>query len=287
LSVDAIEAVLADFRSWLQQVPALSEDGQSEKEADEPIDLHTLLGQFVALRHEVHLQTRATRAQQEQNGETLRQLGLALDQLRQATASPRQPIETAVDDRIRPLLKTLLDVGDASRLAEREVQKIQQTIRPAVQRWLELAESNGAEGTVAEEPLTTGAQSLWSRWFGGRRPPAATGDRRSQPGKENREAEAPDRQREARESIEFIERVLDSVLTGYKMSSQRVERTLEQAGLLAIPCVGRAFDPEKMEVLEVVSDSGRPAYEVVEEVRTGYTWQGRVFRYAQVRVAKP
>jgi len=38
--------------------------------------------------------------------------------------------------------------------------------------------------------------------------------------------------------------------------------------------------------VEAVLDSGRPAGEVIEEVRRGYLWNGRVFRYAQVRVAK-
>ncbi len=41
-----------------------------------------------------------------------------------------------------------------------------------------------------------------------------------------------------------------------------------------------------MEVVEAVAESGRPAGEVIEEVRRGYLWKGRVFRYAQVRVAK-
>ena len=44
--------------------------------------------------------------------------------------------------------------------------------------------------------------------------------------------------------------------------------------------------PERMEVVEVVSDSDRPSGEVVGEVRRGYLWRGCVFRYAQVRVAK-
>ena len=57
----------------------------------EPIDLHTLLAQFTALRHEVHLQTRAARAQQEQGAETLRQFAetLAAFACRPAERSPR------------------------------------------------------------------------------------------------------------------------------------------------------------------------------------------------------
>ena len=42
-----------------------------------------------------------------------------------------------------------------------------------------------------------------------------------------------------------------------------------------------------MEVVEVVPGPGRASTEVIEEVRRGYRWRGRVFRFAQVRVAKP
>ena len=41
------------------------------------------------------------------------------------------------------------------------------------------------------------------------------------------------------------------------------------------------------EALRVVRDEGRPNTEVVQEIRRGYLWHGRLFRYAQVRVAKP
>src|SRR5260370_4394884 len=76
LTPEAIEGVLADFRSWLQQLAgAAPPDGVQQAPADQAqtIDLHTLLGQFIALRHEVNLQTRAVRAQQEQGAEALRQ----------------------------------------------------------------------------------------------------------------------------------------------------------------------------------------------------------------------
>jgi molecular chaperone GrpE (heat shock protein) len=40
-----------------------------------------------------------------------------------------------------------------------------------------------------------------------------------------------------------------------------------------------------MEVVAAVSDTGRPAGEVIEEVRRGYRWKGGLFRSALVRVA--
>ena len=92
----------ADFRRWLEQLAQTKDEGGRMKDesvgihpssfilhpSGEPIDLHTLLGQFLAVRHEVNLQTKAVRAQQEQNAEALRQLSTALDALwRTQTAS--------------------------------------------------------------------------------------------------------------------------------------------------------------------------------------------------------
>jgi molecular chaperone GrpE len=70
------------------------------------------------------------------------------------------------------------------------------------------------------------------------------------------------------------------------MSERRVERLMREVGLEAVECVGRPFDPEAMEAVEAVADSGQPAGTVVEELRRGYRWRGRVFRYAQVRVSQ-
>ena len=70
------------------------------------------------------------------------------------------------------------------------------------------------------------------------------------------------------------------------MSLQRLERTLRQSGLEPIPCIGQPFDPETMEAVDAAAATGLPAGQVVEEIRRGYLWRGRVFRYAQVRVAK-
>ena len=86
-------AVLADFQSWLSELAAPVADDEAsaaDAPAEETIDLHTLLGQFLAVRQEVNLQTRAVRAQQEQNAETLRQLTAALDALGQSQARAEQ-----------------------------------------------------------------------------------------------------------------------------------------------------------------------------------------------------
>ncbi len=262
----AVEGVLSDFRAWLQQVAAASSASfqgllAAGPGTEEPIDLHTLLGQFLALRHEVNLQTRAVRAQQEQNAETLRQLSQAVQAVRQATPAAEPAAPTSAEDPARPLLKSLVELYDALAPAEREVQRVARAIGPELDRLAELV-----------NPPPGPSPSLWARLFGGRRTPAAD------------EAE---HRHQARQALEHMRQVLGSLLTGYGMSLQRLERTLQQQGLEAIPTVGRPFDPERMEVVDVVTDSDRPAGEVVEELRRGYLWRGRVFRYALVRVAKP
>jgi molecular chaperone GrpE len=252
--------VLADFRNWLTECAAAgaaATDGQPPEE--ELPDLHTLLAQFVALRHEVNLQTRAVRNQQEQNAETLRQLGQALETLRAGQGRDQEAL-------LRPLLETLTDLHDALARAGREVGRGEDALAPLLSRAV-------AALDVPDEPPAP--RSVWSRLFG--KPSASAGDEAQQ--------RAAQRQ-QAREDLQRVGQALASLVAGYQMSLQRVERALARHGLEPIAIVGSTFDPERMEVVEAVAGSGRPVGEVLDEVRRGYLYQGRVFRYAQVRVAR-
>jgi molecular chaperone GrpE len=272
LTPEAIASILADFHAWLtaeaQRLPA-----EATPPAGQPLDLHTLLGQFIALRHEVNLQTKATRAQQEQNAETVRQLGAALEALAERPGG----IPAAADeDAARALLKTLLDIHDALTVGGREVARVQEAMAPLLAQVAELTQPHPID-TVLLQPAES--PSLWQRWFSG----DTAAHREALAAVHVQEQEAA---RQVRERLERLRQMTASLATGYTMSLQRVERALQQHGLEAMAVVGTPFDPERMEVLEVVADSGRPSGEVVGEVRRGYVWQGRVFRYAQVRVAK-
>src|SRR5438034_727394 len=113
LTPAAIEAVLDDFRSWLQQLAVAPADSSAAPAEPEPIDLHTLLGQFIALRHEVNLQTKAVRSQQELNNETLQHLRETLETLRRQQEAAWESGQQTETEIARPLLKTLIDVHDA------------------------------------------------------------------------------------------------------------------------------------------------------------------------------
>ncbi len=252
--------MLADFRDWLGSAASSEEDGVPPGEG---VDLHTLLGQFLALRHEVNLQTRAVRNQQEQNAETLRQLSQALEALRQA------PPQAAPDERVRALLKTLVDLYDAMSLGAREVKRGEEALRSLLDQ---VEAGLGAAVQPASAP-----RSFWARLFGGGEPDEAG---------EQRREEARQRAARDREALGRVRQGLAALVTGYSMGLQRVERALAAQGLEVVPAAGQPFDPERMEVVEAVSGSGRPSGEVIEEVRRGYLLNGRVFRYAQVRVAR-
>jgi len=282
LTPAAIENVLADFRSWLQQMSGAALPVQPEEEQTPPMDLHTLLGQFVALRHDVNLQTKAARSQQELTGQ-------ALEALRQAQATAQQGNQQAQDDALRPFLKTLLDVHDAFSLAEREIRRTQETILPHLD---ELAFASEIAATLLTEEPETEPQpkaTWWQRWFGHGRSEKDSGVSHPQQVMTEKlqvQQRLDEQQEKIGRLIEHLDQLLDSIITGYSMSLQRLERGLERSGLEPLACVGQPFDPELMEVVAAAADTGRSPGEVIEEVRRGYRWHGRVFRYAQVSVAK-
>jgi molecular chaperone GrpE len=259
MTPEAIESILADFRAWLEE----ADDAPPIEEAP-ALEIGAIVQQFTALRQEVNLQTRASRAQVEQTTQAQGLLQQALEALKSQPAE----VDTS-EDGLRPLLKTLIDAHDSLALARREVQR--------------LLDKTPLTGT-APPPVTIASIELqlpyWTRWVGLDR----TINR--QLARHNRRAAAcaaaavPD-------PAPRFRQMLDALLVGYDMSLQRIERALDQQGLESTAGIGEPFDPETMEVAEVVRESGRTATEVIDVLRPGYRWRGRLFRYAQVRVAKP
>jgi molecular chaperone GrpE len=222
LTPAAIDAALADFRRWLEELAAA--ETEPPPEPDEPsVDLATLVGAFTALRHEVNLQTKAARAQS--------------DQFARAIEVLQPPAAAADDDAVRPLVKVVAEAYDTLTRAARELDQLRQT--------------------VGSDPAG-GRTSFFARWLG----------------------------RPAADQPVAVTEKLGAAVTGLRMSEWRVERLMREVGLEPIEVVGHPFDPEAMEAVEAVEGNGQPSGTVVEELRRGYRWRGRVFRYAQVRVVK-
>jgi molecular chaperone GrpE len=66
---------------------------------------------------------------------------------------------------------------------------------------------------------------------------------------------------------------------------RQVRRLLETNGVERFESVGERFDPERHEALGLIPSADVPADAVVEEARSGYTWNGKLLRPARVFVS--
>lgn len=265
---EEIEELLALFRQWF------ADAGTAALPGVEPpaVDLHRLVSEFTALRHEVHLQTRAARAQVEQNAQ-------ALQALAEAQKSPKD----SDSDAVRPLLSALVAAHDALSLAQREVRAARAAAR-------EIAAPEEEPAALATPPAAPPSARPWWRFW-------ARSDAGAQAAwvtlleqLENQRLACQLAKAELMRCSGIVARLqgaVDALASGYEMSLSRLERALAQQGLQKLDCKGQPFDPETMEAIEVVEEPGRRNTVVIDEVLRGYRWGEKLFRPAQVRVARP
>jgi molecular chaperone GrpE len=74
-------------------------------------------------------------------------------------------------------------------------------------------------------------------------------------------------------------------LEGVKMVQKNLTSALEGEGLQKIEAVGQPFDPSAHEAVDKVQGTDNPEDMVVEEMRKGYTFKGKVLRPSAVKVA--
>ncbi len=73
---------------------------------------------------------------------------------------------------------------------------------------------------------------------------------------------------------------------GLRMTLRRLDQVLLDRGVVAMPLVGRPFDPRFARVVATAPDGAVPDGSVIEEVRTGFLWDEQVLRTAEVIVSK-
>ncbi len=291
VTVDPVDELLADFRAWL-----IATQAEPSAPATASLDVATVVQQFIALRQEINLQTKATRAQQEQAGQALGLLQQALEAVKRQESQAHESARNSVDEAVRPLLKTLIDAHDALSLAQRGLERIEQQPQPEPAPPPALAPVVTGSDKIPPPPVLKIWVPYWARWLG----LSELIERQVEPMRRwhaglksfgvvvpmSAQPEPAPVDRTSSERAEKLQQTINALLVGYRMSLQRLERAMTQFGLEAIDCVGEPFDPEIMEVAEVVREEGRKGTEVLEIVRPGYRWQGRLFRYAQVRVVR-
>jgi len=257
-----VEEVIDRFRRWLQeardQAEALGSDGpHADVGPGEPSDgpgpefgLINLVEEFTALRHELKLQTKSGRGLIEQSEATIAALRQAIDQFRSVEPKEAQAAWSAG----RSLAEALGDLDEALTRGRRELERISRRL--------------GEDATLA---LADAVDERFRRqsWI--------------------RRLLTADFHRQVKNVVQggtWLRRdLLDALLEGYGLIQARLARVMASERVERIACEGRPVDPERMTVIEVVDDPDRPPGTVVKELRSGYTWRGRLLRYAEVQAA--
>jgi molecular chaperone GrpE len=77
-----------------------------------------------------------------------------------------------------------------------------------------------------------------------------------------------------------------ALIRGYELGIERLDQTLEEFHAREIRCQGETFDPRRMNAIESEESAAVPPNMVMEVYRSGYEWNGEVFRPAQVKVSR-
>ena len=79
--------------------------------------------------------------------------------------------------------------------------------------------------------------------------------------------------------------MLSALTKGYELSIERLDQALGEMNAHEIRCQGEMFDPRRMNAIDREESQAVPGGTVLEVYRSGYEWNGEVFRPAQVKVA--
>lgn len=82
-----------------------------------------------------------------------------------------------------------------------------------------------------------------------------------------------------------LDAMLPALKKGYEMGLERLDQTLAEFDAREIPCNGQVFDPRRMNAVDRQETTAVPEGTVLEVYRSGYEWNGDVFRPAQVKVS--
>ncbi len=201
---------------------------------------------FTAMRHEWRGQTKASHALAEQIQQAVGSLQ-SLDE--------RSRAASAVSKQVAPEAKQLvLLIVETDHQFSRAVAAI--ALWEANQRLREAAAAQAVEQQIA-------ALSPLARWFA--RPLSAllAGQR---------SAQAP--------------ADMHPALDGLNMVLARLRRMMHEQGIERLDVQGQAFDADTMHAIGTVASTACPPGSVAEQLSPAYRWQGRLLRFADVRVAE-
>ncbi len=259
------EAIIEQFRDWLGEtreearaltdVDATRDEGLagtlafvSERPLPE-VGFLQLVETLTAVRQEVKLQTKSQRGLQDAAEAALGGLQEAIRRFESVRAREDEAALRAA----LPLVEAIVGLDEA------------------MLRGMEAFEASHRQMT-AVAPERLGAeldaefqrQSWWRRWL-------------------RRRWHTFVRDRACEEISRMIGDEFAQIMQGYSLIRSRLGRALHEQGVERIETVGRRVDPSTMTVVALVDAPDSEPETVVEEVRPGYRWNGRVIRFAEVR----
>jgi len=80
---------------------------------------------------------------------------------------------------------------------------------------------------------------------------------------------------------------VDALARGYELGIERLDQTLDEFNAREIRCQGESFDPRRMNAIDSEESAAVAPGTVIQVYRSGYEWDGEVFRPAQVKVSRP
>ena len=83
-----------------------------------------------------------------------------------------------------------------------------------------------------------------------------------------------------------LEDELSKFLNGFKMIYGNLSDTLQGYEVIAMDILGKPFDPNTMNAVLVEEAEGVEPNMVIDVLQKGYTYKGKVIRYAMVKVSK-
>jgi molecular chaperone GrpE len=248
------EQLLNRFGEWLDATRAefgeLTDEDLAGVTAEvRTVGLYDLVEAFTALRQEVKLQTKSSRTVQNCADSAIASLETAIDRFNSVDAKELAAARSAAV----PLVKTIAQLSESVErgrtVIERAAERIAEETRSRFLAWLD--EETRREVWWRRRINRRFRRALEARW------------------------ELQVRQ--------IHQPLCESLLDGYRLIEQRLDRAMQENEIRRIDCVGRVVDPNCMTVVGLQEDSGRPKGIVVEEVRPGYYWRTEVVRFAEVR----
>ena len=253
------DQLISQLRAWLdetqREASAVSSNGDRSDTHDRPVGLYELIEQFTALRHEVKLQTKSARSLEQQYEK-------AVDIIQEA-AGPSGTAEADTSEIVqrtaRPYVESLIDLDESMRRGKKVIDNVRRQLLEEFMGQLQSA-IRGLDALFAQLPW-------WRKWM-------------------CRPWHRAVKKIHLRSVAEDHQSLLGSLVDGYELIQKRLQKALGEAHIQRIDCVGQPVDPTRMTVVEVVDDPYLVPGQVVEEIRSGYCWHGKVFRFAEVRAAK-